>query len=141
MRFSREPISPVLVVALLLLAPGVSLPASPRPQASQSGDRTNAADSAKTKKSSNDASGKSSTTNTTQKSNASAQPGDTVNKLATPVAAQQSPSANTSGMVWVNTESGVYHQPGSRYYGKTKQGKYMSEADAIKAGYRPSDRN
>jgi hypothetical protein len=43
------------------------------------------------------------------------------------------PSHN--GMVWVNTESGVYHQPGTRYYGKTKQGKYMTEADAIRAGY------
>jgi hypothetical protein len=39
-------------------------------------------------------------------------------------------------MVWVNTQSGVYHKPGSRYYGKTNQGKYMTEADAKKAGYR-----
>jgi hypothetical protein len=36
--------------------------------------------------------------------------------------------------VWVNTDSHVYHKAGSRYYGKTKQGKYMSEADAIKEG-------
>jgi len=43
-------------------------------------------------------------------------------------------------MVWVNTDSGVYHQPGSRWYGKTKQGKYMSEADALKAGYKPAKR-
>ena len=35
-------------------------------------------------------------------------------------------------MVWVNTDSHIYHKEGSRYYGKTKQGKYMSEADAIK---------
>ena len=41
-----------------------------------------------------------------------------------------------SGMVWVNLDSGVYHKEGTRYYGKTKNGKYMSEADAIKAGYR-----
>jgi len=45
------------------------------------------------------------------------------------------PPSETSGMVWVNTDSGVYHKPGSRYYGKTKHGKYMLEADAIKAGY------
>jgi len=45
------------------------------------------------------------------------------------------PPANTSGMVWVNTDSGAYHKPGSRYYGRTKHGKYMLEADAIKAGY------
>jgi hypothetical protein len=39
-------------------------------------------------------------------------------------------------MVWVNTDSGVYHKEGTRYYGKTKTGKYMSEADAQKAGFR-----
>jgi hypothetical protein len=39
-------------------------------------------------------------------------------------------------MVWVNADSGVYHKPGTRWYGKTKQGKYMTEADAQKAGYR-----
>jgi hypothetical protein len=39
------------------------------------------------------------------------------------------------GMVWVNTASGAYHREGTRYYGKTKQGKYMAEADAQKAGY------
>jgi len=47
----------------------------------------------------------------------------------------QTPTANTQGMVWVNTDTGVYHKPGTRYYGKTKQGKYMLEADAIRAGY------
>jgi len=41
-----------------------------------------------------------------------------------------------SGMVWVNLDSGVYHREGDRWYGKTKHGKYMSEADAQKAGYR-----
>jgi hypothetical protein len=38
--------------------------------------------------------------------------------------------------VWVNTHSGIYHCPGSRWYGATKQGKYMSECEALKAGYR-----
>ena len=37
--------------------------------------------------------------------------------------------------VWVNTTSGKYFGPTSRYYGKTKSGQYMTEASAKKAGY------
>jgi hypothetical protein len=40
------------------------------------------------------------------------------------------------GMVWVNTKSGVFHSEGDRWYGKTKEGKFMTESDALKAGYR-----
>ena len=43
-----------------------------------------------------------------------------------------------SGMVWVNLDSKVYHREGDRWYGKTKNGKYMSEAEAQKEGFRPS---
>jgi hypothetical protein len=39
------------------------------------------------------------------------------------------------GMVWVNTESGIFFREGERWYGKTKEGKFMTEADAKKAGY------
>jgi hypothetical protein len=38
------------------------------------------------------------------------------------------------GLVWVNTETHVYHREGSRFYGTTQKGKYMTEADAIKEG-------
>jgi hypothetical protein len=44
-------------------------------------------------------------------------------------------AAKANGMVWVNTATKVYHKEG-QYYGKTKHGKFMTEADAQKAGYR-----
>jgi hypothetical protein len=59
-------------------------------------------------------------------------PVSSATKAAPSSASQGTPGPGT---VWVNSDTGVYHYPSSRYYGKTKTGKYMSEADAMKAGY------
>ena len=53
-------------------------------------------------------------------------------KNATPGQIQ---SAKSNGMVWVNTDSGIYHK-GGRWYGKTKQGKFMTEDEAVRAGFK-----
>jgi hypothetical protein len=46
-------------------------------------------------------------------------------------------AAKADGKVWVNTQTGVYHK-GGRWYGATKQGKFMTEDEAIRSGYRVS---
>ena len=42
------------------------------------------------------------------------------------------------GLVWVNTSSHVYHYQKSRWYGKTKQGQYLTEEQAKEDGNRPA---
>ena len=45
---------------------------------------------------------------------------------------------NPNVRVWVNTNSSVYHCPGTRWYGNTKEGYYTTQKQAQAAGNRPA---
>jgi len=74
-------------------------------------------------------------------SNNMAAPAKTTTKAAaTPAATSpEIAAAKASGKVWVNTGTGVYHKDGE-WYGKTKQGKFMTEAEAKTAGYKAAQK-
>ena len=48
-------------------------------------------------------------------------------------------AAKASHKVWVNLDTRVYHK-GGRWYGKTKNGRFMTEDEARKAGYKAAKR-
>ena len=68
---------------------------------------------------------------------AAAAPASAATKGASTQAAAKAPAPGGGhGLVWVNSETHVYHKEGSRFYGTTKKGKYMTEAEATKEGDR-----
>ena len=52
--------------------------------------------------------------------------------------AAASEEGDPQARVWVNTNSGVYHCPGTRWYGRTKEGAFMTQREARQKGYRPA---
>lgn len=57
-----------------------------------------------------------------------------ISMFATEAAAQQ--HCPRDEVVWLNTRSGIYHEKGMRWYGRTKEGAYVCRKEADAAGYR-----
>jgi DNA uptake protein ComE-like DNA-binding protein len=80
--------------------------------------------------------GKTATTPTTSTPPTSTSSSSSTTKSATTAPAAGAQQPPQKGMVWVNLNTKVFHREGDKYYGNTKNGKWMTEQDAIKAGYR-----
>lgn len=61
---------------------------------------------------------------------------------AAPASKVPAPASRTTGRpdakVWANTKSKIYHCSNSALYGKTEEGKFMTQQQALAAGYRPA---
>ena len=57
---------------------------------------------------------------------------------STPTSGPSQSFRSSAIRVWLNRPTGIYHCPGSHWYGKTKDGVFMSEAEAQESGYKPA---
>jgi hypothetical protein len=76
-----------------------------------------------------------------QRGNFGTSPGAALSRPTSATSQRATPSPGAGGQVWVNTSSKVYHCPGTRWYGKTTQGGFMSETQARAQGARSDHGN
>jgi len=76
----------------------------------------------------------------TQAPAARATPARTASTPPAAPSASEIAAAKASHQVWVNLDSGIYHK-GGRWYGKTRNGRFMTVDDARKAGFKPAKRD
>ena len=129
-RASMRPLIALLTVAAFAAAPlAYTQQATPSPNPSAA-----TTPAKKHRKKSEPANAASTTASPAATATAAASPATkkTAKAVPTPLAAQAAGGGN--GQVWVNSETHVYHKEGSKWYGRTKNGKYESEQDAIKEG-------
>jgi ABC-type oligopeptide transport system substrate-binding subunit len=135
--------------ALCLLFSLCVAPALAKPQTGSPADQTTSTSKKKKQSKKSSAPPDSQPTAASDSGSASAS-GATASSFVSPAPAGKSSSkvvaseaeitaAKASGKVWVNLDSGVYHKRG-RWYGKTKNGRFMTPDEAKKAGYRQAKR-
>lgn len=149
MNHSGYRLAPWLPALCLLLAVATA-PALAEPQAASSGTPSSETTAKKSKQKPRKGGVAEDKSAAADQSTASANPGAAASAAAPKRASKPAPSgtasdadiaaAKASGKVWVNLSSGVYHK-GGRWYGKTKNGKFMTEAEAKAAGYKGSQKD
>lgn len=57
---------------------------------------------------------------------------------SSPASTSQTVLCSNDVTVWVNLRNGIYHLPDSRWFGKTREGRYICKQEADSLGYRPA---
>ena len=123
------------LVLALAVRPALAQNTSPQTSDNQTDTEKKKSQKSKKDKSADSQTGQTSTGASTSAGGSSSKPNAGSKSESSPVSSSEIASAQASGKVWVNLDSGIYHK-GGQYYGHTKNGKFMTEAEAQKAGYR-----